>query len=383
MKERCEHYIWSGQKRLRCGYTTGSCAAAAAKAALLMLTEQKKIEEVSLLTPKGVYLNLEVEDSLLGPGYAQCGIRKDAGDDPDVTDGLLIMARVELTKESGIKIDGGVGVGRVTRKGLEQPVGSAAINSVPRKMIMQELEQVLQEHHLQSGASVVISVPEGERIAAKTFNPRLGILGGISILGTSGIVVPMSEQALLDSIRVEMKQHLANGSKLLIAAPGNYGEAFSYRNYGIEREKVLIFSNFAGDMLDMAVELGAERILMIGHIGKFVKLAGGIMNTHSRNADARAEILASNSALCGAALDTVKRIACSNTTDEALTILEDCGLKTAVCDRLLSRMLYYLGKRCQDRLEIGIILFSNQHGVLKTTENAERLLQEGNNTNER
>lgn len=376
MKNR--YYIWNGTQRLRCGYTTGTCAAGAAKAALLMLLEKRRIEQVSITVPKGITLSLDIEDIRPGDGFVECGVRKDGGDDPDVTDGLLIMARVELTAEPGIRIDGGRGVGRVTRKGLEQPVGSAAINRVPRRMITEELGNILKEYGCEKGAAVLVSVPEGERTALKTFNPRLGIMGGISILGTSGIVAPMSEQALVDSIRVEMKQKLADGGKLLIAAPGNYGEAFSYSRFGISRDRVLLFSNFVGEFLDMAVEYGVERILFIAHIGKFVKLAGGIMNTHSRNADCRAEILAANGALCGASLETVRRLAGSNTTDEALDILEECGLKEPVCERLLERMRYYLAKRCQERIETGIILFSNRHGLLGMTENADGLLQEGN-----
>lgn len=372
-----QSYVWSGQKKLRCGYTTGSCAAAAAKAALMMLLTKENIQSVMLETPKGIMLTLMLEDIQLSETYAQCGVRKDSGDDPDVTHGLLIKARVEFTSESGITIDGGEGVGRITKPGLEQPVGSAAINAVPRAMIEKEMTELLKEHNCIQGVHVTISVPEGKERAKKTFNPRLGIVGGISILGTGGIVVPMSEQALIDSIRVEMKQKLETKGNMLIIAPGNYGETFSYKEFGIAKENVLLCSNFVGETIDMAVQLKAEKILFIGHIGKFVKLAGGIMNTHSREADSRLEILAANSALCGASIEAVKNIAESNTTDEALDILEENKLKKIVCEKLLQKMIYYLNKRCDERLEIGIILFSNKHGTLAKTGNVQKLLGNG------
>lgn len=372
-----QSYVWSGQKKLRCGYTTGSCAAAAAKAALMMLLTKEKIQSVMLETPKGIMLTLMLEDMQLSETYAQCGVRKDSGDDPDVTHGLLIKARVDFTSESGITIDGGEGVGRITKPGLEQPVGSAAINAVPRAMIEKEMIELLKEHNCIQGVHVSISVPEGEERAKKTFNPRLGIVGGISILGTGGIVVPMSEQALIDSIRVEMKQKLETKGNMLIIAPGNYGETFSYKEFGIAKENVLLCSNFVGETIDMAVQQKAEKILFIGHIGKFVKLAGGIMNTHSREADSRLEILAANSALCGASIEAVKNIAESNTTDEALDILEENKLKKTVCLKLLQKMIYYLNKRCDEKLEIGIILFSNKHGTLAKTGNVQELLGNG------
>lgn len=370
-----QHYVWSGEKKLRCGYTTGTCAAGAAKAALLMLLTGKAVEHVSIMTPKGIEVFLKIESVKWGNHYVECGVRKDAGDDPDVTHGLLILSKVEVAGSIPLAIDGGIGVGRVTKKGLEQPVGSSAINATPRKMIEQEVEIIRKEYAFDSPLQVTISVPEGEQVGKRTFNPRLGILGGISILGTSGIVVPMSEQALIDSIRVEMRQKVENRGTNLVIAPGNYGETFSNQQCNIPKESVLLCSNYIGETLDMAVQMDVKQILWIGHIGKFVKIAGGIMNTHSKNADCRAEILAANSAMVGADTDTVKKIAESITTDEALDILEECGLKNAVCERLLGRMKYYLENRCKEQIEIGIIIFSNQHGWLGQTGNVEKMME--------
>ncbi|HIR97860.1 MAG TPA: cobalamin biosynthesis protein CbiD, partial [Candidatus Merdisoma faecalis] len=218
-----EKYVFKNNKKLRMGYTTGSCAAAAARAAASMLLTGKAVPEVKLMTPKGIGLDLEVLEAEWTAEEASCAVRKDAGDDPDVTNGLKIYALVRKSEEPGVQIDGGEGVGRVTRPGLEQPVGAAAINKVPRQMIRENVEEICRKFGYEGGLSVTISIPGGEALAVKTFNPRLGIVGGISVLGTSGIVEPMSEEALIQTIRVDIKMQLAGGRKYLVLVPGNYG----------------------------------------------------------------------------------------------------------------------------------------------------------------
>lgn len=223
-----DYYVIRNQKKLRFGYTTGSCAAGAARGAARLLLGEDEISEVELMTPKGILLHLEILDRKRSENAASCAVRKDAGDDPDTTNGILVYAKVEKflirsDMEDRIVIDGGIGVGRVTKPGLSQKVGEAAINPVPRAMILQAVEEIADQYHYEGGLKVTISVPEGEKIARKTFNPRLGIVGGISILGTSGIVEPMSEKALIDSIRVEMTQHAAMGEQYMLVTPGNYG----------------------------------------------------------------------------------------------------------------------------------------------------------------
>lgn len=375
-KESCpQGYVWKENKKLRCGYTTGSCAAAAAKAALITLLSGTVTDHVELMTPKGIRLYLEVEELTRGNGWVSCGIRKDGGDDPDVTHGLLIMAKVSCKEDKGIEIDGGPGVGRITRKGLDQPPGMAAINRVPRDMIKKEMEELLKEYQVSGGVKVEIFVPEGEKTAERTFNPRLGIVGGISILGTSGIVIPMSEAALVSSIGVEMKQLLAEGNGYLVLSPGNYGESFSLNQYEIPGRFIVKTSNFMGESIDMAVESGAKGILMIGHIGKFVKLAGGIMNTHSRNADARAELMAAHVIRCGGDASTAREILNCITTDEALEILKKAGLLETVSQSLLEKILYYVEKRGYGRLQTGIVLYSNEYGLLGATEQVPDLLR--------
>ena len=368
-------YVIKNSKKLRCGYTTGSCAAAAAQAATRMLLLQKQIPEVELMTPKGILLHLLTEDAHLEKERASCAIRKDGGDDPDATHGLLVYAQVTRSSQPGVQIDGGRGVGRVTKKGLWQPVGEAAINRVPREMIRDAVQSVCEELDYAGGISVVISVPGGEEVAKKTFNPRLGIEGGISILGTSGIVVPMSEAALIASIRLEMEMRHANGDEYLIITPGNYGEDFLREHVEIDLKNSMKCSNYVGETLDMAAEMGIKGILFIAHIGKFIKVSGGIMNTHSRHADSRAELMAAQAVRAGADLETVKRILDTITTEEAIDILKEKNLTEPVMKLVTEKIHYYLQHRCGGALETEAIIFSNAHGYLGETDGAEEMLK--------
>ena len=373
-----EQFVYKNHKKLRYGYTTGSCAAAASKAAAAMLLSGKEISYVELHTPKGIDLRLEVLDISREDNAVSCAIQKDGGDDPDVTNGILIYAKVsrESADEAQIIIDGGIGVGRVTKPGLEQPVGAAAINKVPRQMIRENLEAVCEQYHYHGKLSVVISIPSGVELAAKTFNPRLGIVGGISVLGTSGIVEPMSEQALIDTIRVEMRQKLANGMEYLLVVPGNYGIDFlDQYGHGLQLEDAVKCSNFVGEALDAAVEFGAKGVLLVGHIGKFVKLAGGIMNTHSHNADARMELLTVHAALLGAPVELLQKMMECVTTDDALKYLKEADLMEPVMERIMEKMEFYVHQRAQHQLELGVITFSNVFGILGQTKNVPDLVK--------
>lgn len=369
-----EQYVYKNNKKMRMGYTTGSCAAAASKAAAWMLLHGQILPEVELMTPKGIGLHLEVLDPKLSQGAASCAIRKDAGDDPDVTDGLLIYATVRKAEKPGVTLDGGEGVGRVTRVGLEQAVGDAAINKVPRQMIREGVEEICRGAGYTGGLSVIISIPGGEELARKTFNPRLGIVGGISVLGTSGIVEPMSEEALIQTIRVDIKMQLSGGRSYLVLVPGNYGLDF-LEDYEPEVLKRSVkYSNFLGEAIDAAVEFGAKGILLVGHIGKLVKLAAGIMNTHSRNADARMDILTAHAAVLGADQETAARLMDCITTDEALDILKEKGLLEPVMKRLMERMEFYVDHRSGKSLERGILTFSLEQGVLGESTDVRRLI---------
>ncbi len=369
-----EEYIIQGGKRLRLGYTTGTCAAAAAKAAAWMLLTGKERQTITLTVPKGISLELAICDIHRGEDYVSCAVEKDSGDDPDVTRGTLIYARVALCPHEGITIDGGTGVGRVTRRGLDQPVGAAAINSVPREMIRKNLEEVCCLADYSGGLSVVISAPDGERLAQKTFNPRLGIMGGISILGTSGIVEPMSERALVDTIRVELAQRRAEGKDYVLLTPGNYGSDYIRQDLGIDPALAVQISNYIGDALDICKELGFRGALLTGHIGKLVKLAGGMFNTHSQYGDCRMEILASHAGAAGLSAEKIEELLSCVACDDALRLLKEAGVCEAVLSRLTRKIAENLSRRGGE-LAVGAVLFSKEYGHLGETDNARSLLE--------
>lgn len=368
-----ECYVIKNNKKMRFGYTTGSCAAAACKGAAEMLLGGKRMEQVELMTPKGILLKLQLVEIRMQEKEVTCAVRKDAGDDPDTTDGILVFATVRK-KEQGICIDGGIGVGRVTRPGLNQAIGEAAINPVPKAMIQKAAEEAADRYDYEGGLEIEISVPEGVEAARKTFNPRLGIVGGISILGTTGIVEPMSEKALIESIRVEMQQHYRQGEAYLIVTPGNYGEEYLRNHMDISFEKNIKCSNYVGETIDMAINMGVKGILFVSHIGKFVKVAGGIMNTHSHCADSRMEVLASSAIRAGADLACAKAILDCNTTDQALEVLVQNRLLEAAMKIVMDKIQYYLDHRSYKRIQLGAVVFSNVQGYLGQTEMAAELI---------
>ena len=387
--------VVSQGKLMRRGYTTGSCAAAASKAAAVMLLSGEETDTIKLDTPKGITLTLDVLDILRGPGFARCAIRKDSGDDPDDTNGTLIYATVsslhagipeeELVMQprtasveqldDRVEIWGGIGVGKVTKPGLSCKVGGPAINPVPRKMITREVLAAMKQYGCDETLRVVISIPDGPAIAPKTFNPRLGIEGGISVLGTSGIVEPMSDRALIDTMYTEMDSRKANGYKDLLVFFGNYGTDFTRDEMKIDISTAVTCSNFVGELLDYAVLQGFESVLIIGHSGKLIKLAQGVMNTHSKYADCRSEFLALQAMFHGASPAVGKEIYQALTTDEMTKILKREGLFEAVMEEAARKIDFYMQKRVHGKLKTGAILFSNVYGILGETAGAEELLK--------
>ena len=364
---------------MRYGFTTGSCAAAAAMAAAYMLLSGRQKNTITIETPKGIPYTAEILEITRGEKAVQCAVRKDGGDDPDITSGALIYAEVSLTDhtrtqatDTRIHIDGGIGVGRVTKPGLDQPVGNAAINHVPREMIAKEVLEVCDLMDYKGNLQVIISVPEGKAIAKQTFNPRLGIVGGISILGTSGIVEPMSNQALLDTIRVELNQRRAEGFDYIAVAPGNYGLDFMKKAYGYDLDKSVKCSNFIGVTIDMAVECGFTRMLLTGHIGKLIKVAGGIMNTHSKEADCRMELLSAFAIHEGAGADVAAKILDCVATEDAVRLLRESGKQQEVMDYAMERIMFYLNKRAGGRMQIDCIMYDNTFGELAKSKEADR-----------
>ena len=376
-KPQFEHYVRSGQKLLRCGYTTGTCAALGAAGAARLLLTGREPETVALRTPKGIVVEVAPQFCRLTADGAACAIVKDGGDDIDATTGLPVIAAVTLLPGAPrtVTIDGGAGVGRVTKPGLDQPVGAAAINRVPRQMITEALLREADAVGYGGGFAVVISIEGGEAAAKRTFNPHLGVEGGLSVLGTSGIVEPMSQQALLDTLQIEIHQ-AALKSRRLILAPGNYGLDYLAANYPALHEiPVVKISNFIGEALDMAAAEHFAEVLLVGHVGKLVKLAGGIMNTHSRCADCRTELFCAHAALCGADAATCRALMDAATTDACLDILDAAQLREPVMASLLPAIQLHLDRRAAGAFKVGAVLFSNRNGPLGQTKTADTLLK--------
>ena len=365
------------EKKRRSGFTTGSCAAAASKAAAWMLLTGEEKKSIRIFTPSGRAFDAEILDIQRGRDSVKCAVRKDGGDDPDVTTGALIYADVRLSESGSVRIDGGEGVGRVTRPGLDQPPGEAAINSVPRSMIKKEIDDVAEAYSYDGGFDVIISVPGGEEIASRTFNPRLGIEGGISIIGTSGIVEPMSEQAILDTIKVELRQKKAEGCSTAFVSPGNYGLDFMREEYGIDLDCSVKCSNFIGLTVDMVRELGFSGMLLTGHAGKLVKVAGGIMNTHSREADCRMEVIASAAAREGAPSELIRRILDSLTTEEAFVKLRESDRELAdrTSARIMDGIISSLRRRAGGELDIECIMYTKENGLIAASAGAGRMIK--------
>ena len=415
---------------MRFGFTTGSCAAAGAKAACYMLLTGKEKREIVIKTPKGLDFRAEILDINRSENQVSCAVVKDGGDDPDITTGAHIVSTVRFLKDEKshianentstdesdgknknrnknafVVIKGGKGVGKVTKPGLDQKVGNAAINHVPREMIEKEVLEVCAICDYSGGIEVEVSVPEGENLAEKTFNPRLGIVGGISILGTSGVVEPMSAQALKDTIFVELRQNRALARSAVSVSPGNYGLDFMKKTFDFDIDKSVKCSNFIGDTLDMARGLGFKKILLTGHIGKLIKISGGIMNTHSCEGDCRMELLCAAALKAGCSLETAKAILDAVSTEEGIAIIKNADFRKSqkpaeskefeelenaekICkdseksllertmDFVMERIMFFLRKRAGENLEVGCIVFCNEFGLLGKSENAISLLEE-------
>lgn len=430
-------FVYKDHKKLRCGYTTGTCAALAAQGAVRFLLTGSWKETEEIMTPKGILVTVSLEKKSSGDGWAECAVRKDAGDDYDVTNGILVYARAEFVKdknfyqkvqmshlessESGaagekenpglrledgsqqekekpdqqnaessetlIEIDGGIGIGRITKPGLDQPVGAAAINSVPRKMIRDAVYALLEEAGEFLPVSITISVPAGVEAAKKTFNPVLGIEGGISVLGTSGIVEPMSEEALVETIRTHLNVLRAEGRKWVIAVPGNMGAGF-LKGYLTEQNKTSVgsmeafmnslvtMSNFVGRTIDITAELGFSGIMIAGHMGKLVKIGNGIMNTHSREADGRMDTMLSCALSAGTEdLELLRKIQGSNTTDEVMDHLKQAGILDDTIKVFLKRAAWHLAHRSRAEVKTGMIVFGTKGEYLGETEDADMILK--------
>ena len=371
-----DDYAYVNGKKLRKGFTTGTCATAATAAAISMILNQDIEEKVTVSTANGVEVTMDIKDPSFGELTASAAVEKDGGDDADATHGLLIYSTVTLLPDSNdIEIDGGEGVGRVTQKGLKCDVGMAAINPTPRAMIEKTARQLLGPN---CGAKIIISVPGGEETAKLTYNSRLGIVGGISILGTTGIVNPMSEESWKASITIELTMLYNQGYRSVVLAPGNYGEDFATNVLGIPPHRIVNMSNFVGHVLKEVQRIGFTWVLMVGHMGKFVKVAGGIFSTHSKDSDARMEIIMANLALLGAPVELLEKVDQCITTDAAGTFIEEYHYEE-VYQVLVDKMKFRSERLLRNRkpeVSIDVVTFGTEAGYLASTQTLEEIAEE-------
>lgn len=361
-----EPYVQKDGKTLRRGYTTGTCAAAAAKAATKMLYNKEEVDKVKVALPTGDEVTLTIVDRDIQDEEASCCVIKDAGDDPDVTNGAKICAKATKVT-SGVTIKGGEGVGKMTKNGLEVAVGEAAINPVPMKMIKDEVKKTLPPR---KGVEIKIYVPNGEKLAEKTLNKKLGIKGGISIIGTTGIVEPMSIDAFKKSLSPQIDIAKAAGFEELVLVPGRISEKNAIKA-GVPDDAVIQMGNFVGFILKECTRKGVKKVLLYGRTGKLVKVSAGIFDTHSKTADARLETIAANAASQGAEKETINKILDANTTEEAKEILKREGL-LSVFNIIAEKASTHATEYTENKLDIGTIITSRKGEIIGKDQNSRR-----------
>lgn len=371
-----DEYIIVNDKKLRLGYTTGTCATIASSASTWMLLHHEELKEYSVITPKGMKVTVLIEDIKRNDDEVSCCVTKDGGDDPDATHGAKIYATVRKNNKNEIIIDGKEGVGRVTLPGLDQPIGASAINSTPRITIKENVLRICEEASYFGGLDIMISVPNGEKIAEKTFNPKLGIVGGISIIGTTGIVTPMSEEAILETVKTELRVlYLQNNNKVILT-PGNYGEKYLKNTENLMIPNLVMCSNFIGDSLTYASNLGFKEILLVGHIGKLIKVAGGMMNTHSKYGDNRLVVFKDCAKAQGVKEETLLKLDNAVMTDDMIDIISKDNKKDEVMYEILSRIEKNLEKKVQGSIDLHVLMFSNKQGCLAKSKKVDSFLKE-------
>jgi len=357
---------------LKYGNTTGAYATAAAKAAVIALLD-KPVDRVGIPSPLGIRFELFIREcKKLSEDTAIAYAIKNAGEDVDVTDKIVISAGVKLTSTGRINIKGGKGVGVVTKGGLPVSVGEAAINPTPRKMIEQAIREVLPK---EKGVEVTISVPNGETVAKRTQNKKLGIVGGISILGTTGVVRPLSIKAYRSSLVPALEVALAQNYEQIFLVPGNIGEKLAKKVFAVPEDSIIQTGDFMGYMLEKAVEKGAEKIVIFGHPGKLVKLAAGIFNTHHKKGDARMEVIAAYAGVAGANTELIQTIIESNTTEEAIKFLEPANLVEQTFDQIAEQVYLRTSEKIENKAEIKVIIVSIDGTILGTSKTARSMIK--------
>ena len=333
------------------GVTTGTIATACSLAALDSIIDSCDIECVEVETPKKT-LNIIIDECKKLSSFKACAVaHKNPYNDPDVTVDLKIVSTVELIEKNNFKeniiITGGEGVGKITKPGLQIPVGDYAINPVPRKMIVENLKNKIPEGKI---AKVTISIPEGKKIAKKTMNPKLGIVGGISILGTTGIARSMSSEGYKNSIVKQLDVVKASNIENLVFVPGNIGEKLALKNLNVSKEQIVQTGNYVGFMFDEAQKRGIDKFTFFGHIGKLIKVAGGIFNTKHSVADGRREIMVAHAGICGVKQKDLTRLFNSKTTDDMIDILDELNISQEVSNSIAEA----IHDRCYQRFELDL-----------------------------
>ena len=350
---------------LKYGNTTGAYATAAAKAALITLLDHP-VDHVGIPSPLGIRFEIQIKEckKLSNDTAVACAV-KNAGEDIDVTDKLEISAKVTLTDDGDIKIKGGKGVGTVTKHGLPVPVGEVAINPTPRKMITQAIKEALPEG---KGVIVTITVPEGEIVAKKTQNQKLGIVDGISILGTTGVVRPLSIATYMRSLVPQLDVVLAQNPRHIFLVPGNIGERLAKQVFNVPEDSIVQTGDFMGYMLHKAAEKGIKRVTVFGHPGKLVKLAAGIFNTHHKKGDARMQVIAAYAGAAGAETKLIQQILQSNTTEETIKLLQQANLVKPTFDQIAQQARLWVLEKTQNKLEVNVVIVSMDGTILGTTQ---------------
>lgn len=354
----------TNKKTLRTGFTTGTSATAASKAAILSIINQSKIQNIEVKLPKGKTIMIPIHFCEFGKEKARCSVIKDGGDDPDVTHGAEIIVDLSLTdKKNEIIIEGGEGVGIVTKPGLGLEINKAAINPVPKKMIIQNLREVGENILKNHGIQVIISVPKGKELGPKTDNPRIGILHGISILGTSGIVIPFSTASYAASIRQNLDVSIAMGNDTVVLTTGGRSEDFARKIIELPDHCFVQMGDFSGYTIQQCSKKNIKKAFIVGFIGKLAKMAAGVKQTHVKGSKIDMKFLANLAQNCGANETIIKKILAANTARHVSEIIKENkieGFFSQICTETYSHMK----KLSDDKVSLEVILFDFDGEIL-------------------
>jgi cobalt-precorrin-5B (C1)-methyltransferase len=352
------------KKKLKTGFTTGTSATAAAKAALLSIINQTKIENIDVKLPKGNFIKIPIHLCKFEKNKARCSVIKDGGDDPDVTHGAEIVVDLSLTdKKNEIEIDGGEGVGIVTKPGLGLEINKAAINPVPKKMIYENLTKAAGNLLIEKGIKIIISVPKGKELGPKTDNPRIGILHGISILGTSGIVIPFSTASYAASIRQNLDVAIAMGNDTVVLTTGGRSEDFAKKIIDLPDHCFVQMGDFSGYTIQQCSKKKIKKAYVVGFIGKLAKMAAGVKQTHVKGSKVDMKFLSELAGNCGANEIIIKKILKANTARHVSEIIKEnkiMGFFEQICDQTYMQMK----KHSEEKISLDVILFDFEGNIL-------------------